>query len=84
MKIQIQAEFDKQIEARIQEEVEKRLTKTTDVVEEVAEKTTEEILDNVESTETAIANSNETVSREEQSLKAKFAGAFDRSNIEIS
>jgi len=78
------AEFDKQIEARIQEEVEKRLTKTTDVVEEVAEKTTEEILDNVESTETAIANSNETVSREEQSLKAKFAGAFDRSNIEIS
>jgi len=78
------AEFDKQIEARIQEEVQKRLTKTTEVVEEVAEKTTEEILDSVESTETAIANSNETASREEESLKEKFASAFDRSNIEIS
>tara|TARA_R110000803_G_scaffold22018_6_gene54965 strand:- start:102 stop:791 length:690 start_codon:yes stop_codon:yes gene_type:complete len=78
------AEFDKQIEARIQEEVQKRLTKTPDEAVEVVEKTTEEILDSVESTETAIANSNETVSREETSLKEKFASAFDRSNIEIS
>jgi hypothetical protein len=78
------AEFDKQIEARIQEEVQKRLTKNSDDVVEVVEKTTEEILDSVESTETAIANSNETVSREEESLKEKFASAFDRSNIEIS
>ena len=81
------AEFEKQVEARIQEEVEKRLTKpaeTSEASEEVVEKTTEEILDSVESTETAIANSNETASREEQSMKDKFAGAFDRSNIEIS
>jgi len=76
------AEFDKQIEARIQEEVEKRISAPKQEVSEA--KTDEEILDGVESTESSIANSNETVCREEQTLKEKFAAAFDRSNIEIS
>ena len=76
------AEFDKQIEARIQEEVEKRLSKPSE--EKATNKTTEEILDNVESSEAAIANSNETSSREEPTLREKFAGAFDRKNIEIT
>ena len=76
------AEFDKQIEARIQKEVEKRISTPKQEVSEA--KTDEEILDDVESTEASIANSNETVCREEQSLKEKFAAAFDRSNIEIS
>ena len=76
------AEFEKQIEARIQEEVEKRLS--TPKEEKAEAKTDEEILDDVESSEASIANSNETVSREEQTFKEKFAAAFDRSNIEIS
>lgn len=76
------AEFEKQVEARIQEEVEKRLSAPKG--EEAQAKTDEEILDDVESSEASIANSNETVSREEQTLKEKFAAAFDRSNIEIS
>jgi len=77
------AKFEEQVEARIQEEVEKRLSKTSDG-ETVEQKTDEEILDKVESSEASIANSNETVSREEVTLKDKFAAAFDRSNIEIS
>ncbi|MGA0317672.1 MAG: hypothetical protein ACO3LB_08305 [Flavobacteriaceae bacterium] len=80
------AEFEKQIEARIQQEVEKRISKPTSepVEEAVASKTDEEILDGAETTEAAIANSNEDCSREEQTIKEKFSAAFDRSNIEIS
>ena len=76
------AEFEKQVEARIQEEVEKRISKPSK--ESVASKTQEEILDGAEVTEAAISNVNEDCSREEQSIKDKFAAAFDRSNIEIS
>lgn len=76
------AEFDKQIEARIQEEVAKITSNPSKEVKEA--KTDEEILDNVESSEASIANSNETVSREEPSLREKFSAAFDRKNIEIS
>ena len=78
------AEFEKQIEARIQEEVQKRLTTEDKVEESVASKTEEEILDGAEATEASVANSNETLSREEVSLRDKFSAAFDRSNIEIS
>lgn len=82
------AEFEKQIQARIQEEVEKRLSgetkKEEEVEEAVASKTEEEILDDVTTSEVSLANSNETLSREVESLKEKFAAAFDRSNIEIS
>lgn len=81
-----QAEFEKQIEARIQQEVEKRISKpAAEAIEEVvASKTDEEILDGAETTEAAIANSNEEVSREEKTMREKFSAAFDRSNIEIS
>ena len=80
------AEFEKQVEARIQEEVEKRLSKKDEKISEesVASKTEEEILDAVESTEAAIANCNEEVSREEKTIREKFSAAFDRSNIVIS
>jgi hypothetical protein len=78
------AEFEKQVQARIEEEVEKRLSKDAKVEEAVASKTEEEMLDDVESTEASISNSNEQLSREEPSLKDKFSAAFDRSNIEIS
>jgi hypothetical protein len=80
------AEFEKQVEARIQEEVEKRIsTPKKEVVEEVvASKTEEEILDGVEPVEAAIANSNEQVSKAEKTIREKFSAAFDRSNVEIS
>ena len=80
------AEFEKQVEARIQQEVEKRISspKEEAVQESVASKTEEEILDGAETTEAAIANSNEEVSREEKTIKEKFSAAFDRSNVEIS
>ena len=45
---------------------------------------TEEILDNVESSEAGISSSNEQSSRETQSLREKFSGAFKRENITIS
>jgi hypothetical protein len=73
------AEYDKQIEARIEEEVQKRIAKASG-----EEKSEEEVLDDVESSEATICNSNETVSREEKSLRERFSAAFDRSNIEIS
>ena len=81
------AEFEKKMEARIQEEVAKRLSKDVEQISEasgVTEKTAEEVLDDVEQSDASIANSNETTSREEVSMKDKFAAAFDRSNIEIS
>ena len=66
------------------EEVQKRLSTDSEVEKVVASKTEEEILDSAEATEACIANSNETLSREEKSLKDRFSAAFDRSNIEIS
>ena len=77
--IENKEEFDKQIQARMDEEVEKRIAKASG-----EDKSEEEILDDVESSEATICNSNETTSREEQSLRERFASAFDRSNIEIS
>ena len=79
------AAFEAQIQARIESEVEKRLSKvslasSTDP-EEVS---TEEILDKVETSEAGLTNSNETTSREEVSLRDKFAAAFNRENITIS
>jgi len=79
------AEFEQQIEARIKEEVEKRISKASASSEDAVEsKSVEEILDDAETTESVIANSNETNSRAEQTLQEKFSAAFDRSNIEIS
>ena len=77
--IESKQEFDKQIQARIDEEVEKRIAEASG-----EDKSEEEILDDVESSEATICNSNETVSREDESLRERFAAAFDRSNIEIS
>jgi hypothetical protein len=86
---EVKAAFEAQIQARIDAEVEKRLTKvsvasSTDPEESDKEASTEEILDNVETSEAGIANSNETTSRESVSLRDKFAAAFNRENITIS
>jgi hypothetical protein len=82
--------FEAEIQARINAEVEKRIQKisvaSTKGADEKEEETlsTEEILDNVESSEAGISSSNEQSSRETQSLREKFSGAFKRENITIS
>jgi len=83
--------FEAEIQARINAEVEKRIQKisvasTEKETDENEEKdvSTEEILDNVESSEAGISSSNEQSSRETQSLREKFSGAFKRENITIS
>jgi hypothetical protein len=82
--------FEAEIQARINAEVEKRIQKisvaSTKEADEKEEETlsTEEILDNVESSEAGISSSNEQSSRETQSLREKFSGAFKRENITIS
>jgi hypothetical protein len=83
--------FEAEIQARINAEVEKRIQKisvasTEKEAGENEEKdvSTEEILDNVESSEAGISSSNEQSSRETQSLREKFSGAFKRENITIS
>ena len=76
---EVQAEFDAQIQARIDEEVAKRVsTASTEEVE------VEEALDAAEATDSAISNANEAVASEEVSLRDKFKSAFSRDNIEIS
>ena len=76
---EVQAEFDAQIQARIDEEVAKRVsTASTEEVE------VEEALDAAEATDSTISNANEAVASEEVSLRDKFKSAFSRDNIEIS
>ena len=76
---EVQAEFDAQIEARIDEEVAKRVSTASN--EEVK---VEEALDAAEATDAPISNSNEAVASSEPSLRDKFKAAFSRDNIEIS
>jgi hypothetical protein len=83
--------FEAEIQARINAEVQKRIQKISaaSTEKEAGENeendvSTEEILDNVESSEAGISSSNEQSSRETQSLREKFSGAFKRENITIS
>jgi len=80
--------FEAEIQARIDAEVEKRIQKisvaSTNENEEEEEISPEKILDNVESSEAGISSSNEQSSRQTQSLREKFSGAFKRENITIS
>ena len=78
------AAFEAQVQARIDAEVEKRMNKVSTASVEDKEESIENILDNVESSEAGICNSNETVSREQVSLRDKFTSAFKRENIIIS
>tara|TARA_R110002051_G_scaffold69408_2_gene124809 strand:+ start:4728 stop:6218 length:1491 start_codon:yes stop_codon:yes gene_type:complete len=76
---EVQAEFDAQIQARIDEEVAKRVS--TASTEEVK---VEDALDAAETTDAPVANSNEAVASEKATLRDKFKAAFSRDNIEIS
>ena len=76
---EVQAEFDAQIQARIDEEVAKRIsTASTDEVK------IEDALDAAEPTDSAVSNANEAVASEKTTLRDKFKAAFSRENIEIS
>ena len=74
-----QAAFNAEIEARIDDEVAKRITKASAEPVEV-----EAALDAAEPTDPDISNANEAVSSQEPSLRDKFKEAFKRENIEIS
>ena len=76
---EVQAEFDAQIQARIDEEVAKRVSNASEEEVEV-----EQALDDAEAVDAPVANSNEAVASEEPSLRDKFKAAFSRDNIEIS
>jgi hypothetical protein len=68
-----------EIQARIDEEVAKRISSaSTDEVK------IEEALDAAEPTDSAVSNANEAVASEEKSFRDKFRAAFSRDNIEIS
>ena len=74
-----QQAFNDEVQARIDEEVAKRLS--TASTEDVKP---EEALDAAEETDAEVSNANEAVSAEEPSLREKFKAAFTRDNIEIS
>ena len=84
------AEQEKQFEAKVQEELEKRLATTsqegvaiaTETSSE-AEETVEEVVENVEVPHSSIANNNEASSTEE-SLSDQFRRAFNTENISIT
>ena len=85
------AAFEAEIQARIDAEVEKRVGKVSlastepeEEKEEEVELSSEEILDNVESSEAGLSSSNEQSSRATVSLREKFASAFKRENVTIS
>ena len=76
---EVQEEFNSQIQARIDEEVAKKLSKAS--VEEVK---IGEALDAAEPVDAEVSNANEAVASNEPSLRDKFKSAFSRENIEIS
>ena len=74
-----QKAFNDEVQAKIDEEVAKRLSNAS--AEEVE---TEDALDAAEATDSEVSNANEAVSAQEPSLREKFKAAFTRDNIEIS
>ena len=83
-------EREKQFEAKVQEELEKRLSTTSQegvvIATEVAphtDETVEEVVENVEVPHSSIANNNEASSTDE-SLSDQFRRAFNTENISIT
>jgi hypothetical protein len=75
------SEFDKQVQAKIEEEVNKRLER---MGKSSASSSVDEILDNAKASQADIPNNNEPSSKAPQSLVSKFASAFDKKNILIA
>jgi len=79
------ASFEKQIQARIDEEVAKKLSvsKASEETKTAAE-LSQEALEKAEASKTALPNTNEKQSQEPVSLTEKFRSAFSKENIIIS
>jgi hypothetical protein len=78
------AAFEKQIQARIDEEVAKKISVSNASENKTAEELAQEALDNAKASETTLPNNNEAQSQQPVSFKEKFANAFSRENIVIS
>ena len=78
------AAFEKQIQARIDEEVAKKLSVSNASETKTAEELAQEALDNAKASEVTLPNNNEAQSQQPVSFKEKFANAFSRENIVIS
>ena len=75
------AKQEEAIAARVEAEIEKRLSATSEASEEVTEDVdVEEALENAEATEESLPNNNEAQASK-TTLKDKFAAAFSRENI---
>jgi len=74
------AKFESEIQARVDEEVTKRLS-GAEVAEASEDADLEDALDNAEATTSEIPNNNEAQASSNQTLKEKFAAAFSRENI---
>jgi len=71
--------FEAEIQARIDEEVAKRVSKASTEDVDV-----EDALDNAEQTDADVSNVNEAVASSNESFVDKFKGAFSRENVTIS
>jgi hypothetical protein len=78
------AAFEKQIQARIDEEVAKQLSVANASEQKTAEELAQEALENAKASEGNLPNNNESQSQQPPSLREKFAKAFSRDNIVIS
>lgn len=82
------ASLDKSIQERIDEEVAKKIASISKASETKDEETDKEIaekaLDKAEASHSGLPNSNEDSSKQQPTLREKFASAFTRENIVIS
>jgi len=76
------AKFEEEVQARVNEEVEKRLqtSETSEASESSEETDVEEALENAEATTSEIPNNNEAQASS-KSFKDRFAAAFSRDNV---
>ena len=86
------AEQEKVFEARLAEELEKRMTQTstasvaenTEVEQaEASEEQEEDVLENIQEEQEIVANNNSSTAIKEPSLREKFSKAFSKENIQI-
>jgi len=78
------AAFEKEIEARIDEAVAKKLSVANASERKTAEEVAQEALENAKASEGTLPNNNESQSQKPTSLREKFANAFSRDNIVVS
>ena len=76
--------FEKQIQARIDEEVAKKLSVSNASEQKTAEELSQEALENAKASEGNLPNNNQSQSQQPTSLREKFANAFSRDNIVVS